>query len=469
MNSEDTLSLDRRGAQSRPLAAPQFFVLLQCANPLAVPSRHGLADIDELVIGRGTRAVRREQDGAVRRLVIHVPDQRMSGVHARIRRSGDGFVLEDAGSKNGTLVNGHACGRLALADGDFLQLGCSFFSFRFTGTDRGDFTPDLGPNTSPGTWTMLPDLAESFARLEQLARATVPILILGESGTGKELVARAVHQISRRSGPLVAVNCGALPSTLVEAELFGYRKGAFSGAIEDRAGLVRVSDHGTLLLDEVGDLPPSAQPALLRVLQEREVMSVGATRATPVDLRVVSATHRDLEALEESGCFRADLRARLAGYTMRLPPLRERREDVGLLIGVLLRRLAGDRAANYTLTPAIGHSLLTHSWPLNVRELEQCLMAALAMGGSEITSCDLRMARARTPVTPKAGGTRSPRSLSAPEQAQRDELAELLRVHAGNISAVARTLGKERIQIRRWLKRFGLEASPQPKATLSRE
>jgi transcriptional regulator of acetoin/glycerol metabolism len=455
MNTEDTLSLDNQGPVFRPGAQPQLFTVLQCQNILAPPSRHGLADLDEVVIGRGTPAFQRDCERGVRRLVLRVSDQRMSSTHARLRRSGESFVLEDTGSKNGSIVNGQSHGQVLLADGDLVQLGCTFFSFRYTGADRGDFTPAIQPGAPLGMTTMLPELAESFVQLEAMARTTVPILILGESGTGKELVARALHELSERPGPFVAVNCGALPSTLVEAELFGYRKGAFSGAAEDRPGLVRVSDHGTLLLDEIGDLPLSAQPALLRVLQEREVMAVGATRATSVDLRVISATHRDLECLGKSGGFRADLRARLDGYTVRLPPLCERREDMGLLIASLLSRIAGERAASLTLSPSVGRSLLAHSWPLNVRELEQRLTSAMAMNGDEINVCNLGNARSSTspPRPTPAGGQRS---LSAAEQAQRDELLELLKRHHGNISAVARNLGKERIQIRRWIRRYGI-------------
>ena len=154
------------------------------------------------------------------------------------------------------------------------------------------------------------------------ARSQVPVLVSGETGTGKELIASAIHQLSGRPGPFVAVNCGAIAPNLVESELFGYRKGAFSGALEDRPGLVRSSEHGTLLLDEIGDLPLAAQAALLRVLQESEVLPVGGTRPVKVDLRVVAATHRDLGALAAQDRFRRDLLARLDGARIMLPALR---------------------------------------------------------------------------------------------------------------------------------------------------
>jgi transcriptional regulator of acetoin/glycerol metabolism len=454
MNWDDTLSLDARLARRPSRPCPQLFLVLQCGQPLALPSRHALLDVDEVVIGRGSSSVEREG----RRLVIQVPDRFMSSTHARLRRSGDDFFIEDAQTKNGSFVNGQMHHRLALEDGDLVQLGTTFFSFRFTNLAPGDFFVRPPPGAPAGITTVIPELAESFAQLAQVAASAVPVTILGETGTGKELLARAVHQLSGRPGPLVAVNCGALPGTLLESELFGYKRGAFSGAVEDRPGLVRASDRGTLFLDEIGDLPLAAQPALLRVLQEREVTPVGATRPTPVDLRVVSATHRDLAALESSGGFRADLIGRLAGHAFRLPPLRERREDLGLVIATVLRRLAGDRADEVTLSAAVGYFLLTHAWPLNVRELEQCLAGALAVSGGAIESHHLAAG------LPLAGREQKPppaptRPLSSDDEQHRAQLSALLERHGGNISAVARELGKQRIQIRRWIKRYGLSHS----------
>src|SRR5260370_29152938 len=163
-------------------------------------------------------------------------------------------------------------------------------------------------------------------------------MLLGPSGCGKVLSSRAVHALSRRQGPFVGVNCGALPENLVEAELFGARRGAFTGADQDRVGLVLTADKGTLVLDEIGDLPVRAQPTLLRTLQEREVLPVGATRPLAVDIRLVAATHRDLDELVRLHQFRADLLARISGFVIRLPPLRERLDDLGLLIAAMLPR-----------------------------------------------------------------------------------------------------------------------------------
>jgi len=280
----------------------------------------------------------------------------------------------------------------------------------------------------------------------------VSVVLHGESGTGKEVVARAIHELSGRAGAFVAVNCGALPDTLVESELYGHKKGAFSGALEDRPGLVRSADRGTLFLDEIGDLPLPAQAAFLRVLQEREVMPVGATRPVPVDFRLVAATHRNLEALADKGDFRPDLLARISGFTVTLPPLRARREDLGLLVGALLRRLAPEKAAQVTLACDAARALCRHAWPLNIRELQQCLSVSAALsprGVIEAEHLPIASAAASRPAVAE-------RELDDPE-ALRKTLVALLEQHRGNISYVARDLGKARMQIHRWMRRFNLD------------
>ena len=306
--------------------------------------------------------------------------------------------------------------------------------------------------------TLSPVFAVELDRLGDMARSRVPILVRGQTGTGKEVIASAIHQLSGRPGRFIAVNCGALPEKLVESELFGYRKGAFSGAAEDRPGLVRSSDRGTLLLDEIGDLPLSAQATLLRVLQEEEVLPVGATHPIKVDLRVVASTHRDLDALAAEERFRVDLLARLSGFSLSLPPLRERREDLGLLIAALLRKLAGEAASHVTFTPEAARALLLHRWPQNVRELEKCLSGAIVLAregviGLEHLPATLRAPEGTPPPTP------APPRLSKQEEERRrhDELVALLRQHDGNITAVARALGKPRTQVQRWLRRLRVD------------
>ena len=209
----------------------------------------------------------------------------------------------------------------------------------------------------------------------------MPVVLLGDTGTGKEVVARAVHSLSNRAGEFVAVNCGALPPNLLESQLFGHVKGSFTGAVRDEPGFIRSAQGGTLLLDEIGDLPQAAQAALLRVLQEKEVVPVGGARAHRVDVRVLAATHRDLEDLVERGDFRRDLWARLNGLVYRMPKLCDRREDLGIVLAGILTR-TGVRS-DLRVAPEAGAAMIRYEWPLNIRELEQCVSRAAALAESE--------------------------------------------------------------------------------------
>ncbi|MCC6525910.1 MAG: sigma 54-interacting transcriptional regulator, partial [Polyangiaceae bacterium] len=291
------------------------------------------------------------------------------------------WVLEDLRSKNGTRLDGAPVERAALSDGALIECGHSFLVFRSVPDVPRDAVIEEGPDRVGALATFHVPFGRELARLAAVAPTDVPVLLCGETGTGTEVAARAVHERSGRAGAFVAVNCGALPASLVEAELFGSRKGAYTGADAEREGLVRAARAGTLFLDEVGDLPLPAQPALLRVLQEREVVPVGATRAERVDFRLVSATHRDLAALGAEERFRADLHARLAGFTLSLPPLRARAEDLGLLVAELLGRAGAPSPVR--LEHEAARALLRHAWPLNVRELDRALAAALALAGGE--------------------------------------------------------------------------------------
>jgi DNA-binding NtrC family response regulator len=468
----------RRRTRTRPAGAPSeqargaephLFVALECDRPLAGAARLRLRALDEVAIGRGQSRRWERLDGAGR---LSFDDGWMSAAHAVLRRVLGAWIVEDLGSKNGTLVNGSVVQRAQLADGDLIELGHTFLLFRETAP-----APDAPPWTdaaelwpaAPGLATLAPALEVELAQLPAIARSPVSVLVRGETGTGKEVIASAIHGLSGRPGSFVAVNCGALSKTLVESELFGYRKGAFSGADQDRPGLVRSADRGTLFLDEIGDLPATAQAALLRALQEHEVLPVGDIRPAKVDLRVVVATHRDLEAMVARNEFRADLLARIAGFRLELPPLRERREDLGLLIAALLPRHAAERAGSMHFSCHAARALLLYRWPLNVRELEQCIAGAAALTASEVELSHLpapiRAAAAAGPVAaPQAPQSvepprtaRTPRPLSAEEAQRRERLVALLRAHGGNVTAVARELGKARFQVQRWLKRYGLD------------
>ncbi len=392
----------------------------------------------------------------MRVLELRVPDARMSHAHARIVRAGSDFVFEDLGSTNGSRV-GRAAARSAvrLVDGHVIEIGRTFLRFRSAlptppGADADrDFEVFRGTVDSAFA-TLLPELWAHHEALIKVATTRVPVLVTGETGTGKELIARALHQASRRAGPLVAVNCGAIPQGLVEGQLFGHTRGAFSGASHDHAGVVRSADRGTLFLDEIGDLPPAAQPALLRVLQEGEVVAVGGAGPQRVDLRVVSATHSDLESAISRGTFRADLFARIAGARHVTTPLRERIEDLGVLVAATLERVAPERAGTVTFAAEAVRALLSHPWPMNVRELHTQLSLALAFAGESPVGVE-HLPRGRA-----SGATDSQRTGGGDEMLRALLLDELGRAR-GNVSAVARTMGTARMQVHRWMKRFHID------------
>jgi DNA-binding NtrC family response regulator len=454
-----TLSREVKRATAARAGEPHLFLVLNCDRPAAPALRLSLEHADEVLLGRaGRRGISREDRSGVPRLSLGVDDAWMSASHALLRRVLGSWTIEDLGSKNGTLVDGRKCPRAELQDGDLIELGHTFFLFRSRVRTAGEVVESsaLSPPVS-GFATLVPSLAEAFARAKAVARSTVPVMVRGESGTGKEVVASAIHALSGRTGAFQAVNCGALPPSLAESELLGYRRGSFTGAEDDRTGLVRSAHGGTLFLDEIGDLPLTAQAALLRVLQEGEVQALGATRPVKVDMRLVSATHRDLEALAAEKKFRQDLLARLGGLTIELPPLRERREDLGLLVAALLRRHFPGREVE--LTCGAARALLSYRWPLNVRELERCLQAAVVLAGEG--PVDLRhlppAIAASTGESAPLGGGAAPPGLAEPDRRRRDEIVAALRESGGNVTAAARVMGKARVQLQRWIKRYRID------------
>ncbi len=423
----------------------------RCDAPAAPPARIFIrADI---VIGRGELSTTPD---------IRVPDGAMSTTHAKITRQGSTVTIVDAGSKNGTHVNGQPCTRsTSLADGDVIETGHTFFVF------RSSVPPDLAPapqafaddGSSDGLplVTFHPVLARQFDMLARVAGSALPVIILGETGTGKEVVARALHRLSARKGTFVAVNCGAIPGNLIESELFGVKKGAFSGATEDRPGLFRAADTGTIFLDEIGELPALAQTALLRVLQENEVTPIGGVKPVRIDSRVVAATHRELESMVDKTAFRSDLYARLSGLTVRLLALRDRREDLGLIIAAILSRVAAGTSIRFSRLAA--RALFLHPFSRNIRELEKALRLAVAIAppGADI---DLE----HLPEMVHEGGKIDSGSDDADEdptpisdEERKAKLIALLTQHKGQVAAVARAMGKARMQIHRWIQRYELD------------
>ncbi|MBS1146206.1 MAG: Two Component Transcriptional Regulator, Fis family [Proteobacteria bacterium] len=292
------------------------------------------------------------------------------------------------------------------------------------------------------------------ARIAKLARTQAPVHIAGESGSGKELAARLIHRLgSRANQPFVAVNCGAIPETLMESEFFGYRKGAFTGAEADRNGFFQAADGGTLFLDEVADLPLSMQVKLLRVLQEKKVRKVGATAEEAIDVRIVSATHQNLAALVEAGRFRQDLYYRLNVIDLLMPSLRERVEDIPEMARFLLNKLGG---ADVKLDRDAEKALCAYAFPGNVRELENTLERALALcDNHHIRAADLNLAPA-LPASQAAPGSKYPLQ-DYLDQMERAAILEALEQTRFNKTAAARVLGVTFRSLRYRLERLGIE------------
>jgi DNA-binding NtrC family response regulator len=444
---------------------PSLAIVLEGERLLAGGMRVSLEGVKEVRFARGTERTWKNESGTA---TLEVPDPRMSSRHARLVRELGGWVLEDLGSTNGTFASGIRSERAPIARETIVTLGATCLL-----VNPAEPVPEKFPafidapslkSRPRGTATLVPTMEVAMPRLVRVAMSKLSVLLLGESGVGKEVLARTVHALSARSGPFVALNCGALAPTLVESQLFGHMKGAFSGALRDEPGLVRASSGGTLFLDEIGELPAPAQATLLRVLQEREVLPVGGTKPVSVDLRVVAAT---LKPIDEMPGFRPDLYARIAAFVHRMTPLRERRADIGLIVADLLPRLAPERAEKLRFAPDLVTALVAHPWPLNVRELEHVLSVALVTSTGELIKLDdvgdsLRGATSRPPRSsePEDDGEddepRASRELTEAEVKLKADLIDRLTKTKGNVSEIARDMGKTRMQIHRWMKRFGL-------------
>jgi DNA-binding NtrC family response regulator len=307
---------------------------------------------------------------------------------------------------------------------------------------------------SPGMMTVYKQIAHA-------ASAEAPVLIIGESGTGKELVARAVHQHGNRSAkPFVPINCGALTETLLESELFGHIKGSFTGAIADAKGVFQTAHTGTVFLDEVGEMSPALQVKLLRVLQEGEVRSVGSSRPAKVDVRIVAATNVDVERAVVDGKFRQDLFYRLGVVIINLPPLRERRDDIPLLIERFLKGACAKAGKQVDLTPEAIEALTAHQWPGNVRELENLIERLVVFSrGSRIDVGDLPQT-----VTPRppALERRLFDDLPSLEEIERRYLLHVLEQVSHNRTRAAEVMGIDRRTLYRMAERFGIPLAEQP-------
>jgi DNA-binding NtrC family response regulator len=310
-------------------------------------------------------------------------------------------------------------------------------------------------------------MRELYGQMERVARAPVDVLIRGETGTGKELIAREIHRLSERcGGAFVAVNTAAIAGSLAESELFGHVKGAFTGADANRQGCFEQAQGGTLFLDEIGDMPLTAQTKILRALQERAVQPVGSSRVVPVDVRIITATHQDLEQAIAGGHFRQDLFYRIKGVELCVPPLRARHEDIVLLANYFLNRLADRLPEVPQLSAEAVGRLLTYAWPGNVRELEHTITSAATLAaGKEIHAADLRLPGT---VAAAADHIAVAELMTLPlteakdrlvESFERNRIAAALEKHQGNISAAARALGIHRQSLQQKMSQFGIGRS----------
>ncbi len=372
-------------------------------------------------------------------------DPFMSRRHARVVRGSTGTVfVSDLESTNGTWVDGRIVPKgqaLPLSPGSVIMMGGHIFVFRLVTTDeltaiREDWQCPFGPVP-----TLSPTLASFVRKLIRLAPAPVDVLFGGETGVGKEVHAEALHRASGRKGPFIAINCAAIPETLVESELFGYAKGAHSTAERNKAGLIEQAEGGTLFLDEIGEMSPAAQTKLLRFLQSREFVSLGGTRPRTLDVRVIAATNRVENVDEPTRGLRYDLMARLGPEPLTVPPLRERPEDIGLLTSFFAK---GD----LPFVPEAYLALFLHAWRGNVRELEKVITLAKVLAGEGVAI--------GLPHLPVQMSTALERLPEAPpprrKRPTRDELATLLGRHAGDVAQLARELGRQRTLVWRWLR-----------------
>jgi DNA-binding NtrC family response regulator len=413
------------------------------------PIRGPLAELGErpLVIGRDV------DPGAG----IRLPSDRASKRHAEIVPArGGGWRLCDLGSRNGTWVGGARIDSAVLDPGAIVRLGDVVLAVIGAGAP-------VSPPPASGLVGGGPTLARLLEHIERVAKDPVTVLIGGETGTGKELTARWLHRRSGRPRELIAVNCGALPESLVASELFGHRKGAFSGAAADREGLFRAADGGTLFLDEIGELPLEAQAALLRAIETKTVRPLGASESIAIDVRIVAATNRDLRAAALRGDFRADLFARLAEVELVTPPLRRRPED----LEALMRHFAAALGAELpVLRGRAFEALALYEWPHNLRELRAVVRELVATGRSEIRLEDLPERFARPSGAPPAtsSGSRDSGDPVAPS-----ELRRLLAELRGNVTRVAAALDRDRTQVYRWLRRYGIDPARYREAAASRD
>jgi two-component system response regulator GlrR len=392
---------------------------------------------------------------------LQLVDETVSGFHCEIRVAGDGVHIVDLGSLNGTVVDGVHVKEAFLRNSSLVRLGAS--KLRFELADGGNRLL-VSDRTAFGELHGLSvPMRVSFALMEKAAVSDATVLLEGETGTGKGQAAEAIHRASARAGkPLVVVDCGAIPENLLESELFGHEKGAFTGAQTRRGGAFEEANGGTIFLDEIGELPLDLQPKLLRALENRHVRALGTSTYRPVDVRIIAATNRDLRGEVNQARFRADLFFRLSVVRIVMPPLRQRPEDMEMLVRKLLRGLGASEASlTRFCDPAFVSGLSRSAWPGNVRELrnylERCLVfeEPMPLGDDDRSSPGVAAAAPATaavdPGVPYADARRQ-----AQDDFEHAYVRALLAAHDGRVSAAARAAGIGRVYLYRLMRRHGV-------------
>ncbi len=444
------------------------FVLDETERLSGARGQRTVLTLDLLVIegpGRGTR--RRVEGGAAVRIGsgeaahLRIPDRAVSRLHCEVSVTGDAITLRDLGSRNGTVVGDARVRDVDVQAGAVVRLGGS--AFRIDVADEPSFVA-ISKRTSFGevVGSSL-EMRQAYAVLERVAATASTVLVQGETGTGKDVVARAIHAESpRRAGPFVPVDCGAIPETLFESELFGHVRGAFTGALGHRVGAFEEANGGTLFLDEIGEMPLALQAKLLRAIESRSIRPVGAPKETPVDVRIVCATNRKLAQMVNDGTFREDLYYRLAVVEVSLPPLRARREDIPAIARELHAKLTGKTTA---LPDAFVTSLVARPWPGNVRELRNFIERAVALGMTEPDPGAVGLTSAPAAALPSGVDAIVPLHLPLKDARlawtsafESIYVRAMLEKTGGNVTRAAELAGVNRRFLQRLVARLGLRA-----------
>ncbi|MCL2103186.1 MAG: sigma 54-dependent Fis family transcriptional regulator [Syntrophorhabdaceae bacterium] len=462
------------------LANPGARLSVSISDSMTVEVRLGHKEIR---IGRG-----READ-------LQLPDRSVSRFHARIYRFGNRYFLSDLGSRNGTHVDGKTITQLPLDDGHTFTIGPYRIHFLWpAGAQLPGEEPTLAPGASPppspaptvsgapsssaepttapvkkranieqetlnSSFDMVgesPPVRKLIETIRRVGSSDAAVLIEGETGSGKELVARGLHNASSRSyRPFIVVNCGAISPELIESELFGHERGAFTGATAQRRGAFELAHNGTIFLDEIGELPYSLQPKLLRALEQKEIKRVGGNETLLADARILAATNRNLKEEVTKKTFREDLYFRVGAICISSPPLRDRREDIAPLSKHFLALLGTGTRPVPSLSPAALDILISHDWPGNIRELRNAIQRAVVMSeGDELTAADFSFLCASSHSC--AGQDAASQSLTRWEQSERTNILAELSRQSGNKTRTAKTLGIAKSTLFEKLKKYGI-------------